>query len=204
MTHPAATSDPTAKDQRAAGPPQRRAAAHAFRPSRTLPAVVTATVLAAAATLTSIETTAALLHHTAGVLPTAWLTRLGHDTRWSDPAALTAAATACLLGVLLITLALTPGRPRVIALTSPDPHTVIGITRSALRRHLAAAATGIDGIAHARVRVGRGHIRVNAASPLRDTRELSQQVHQAVTGRLQALAPLRPLPVRVTVRGRKD
>ncbi|MCW2912847.1 MAG: hypothetical protein JWN52_915 [Actinomycetia bacterium] len=200
----------TAERETAPEPPQRvsraqrRAAARAFRPSRTLPAVVAAGALAAASILTTAEVVAGLIHRRVHLLPVAWLTRFGHDTHWHDPAAIVTAAIACLFGVLLIALALVPGRPRIIALTPRDPHTVIGITRTGLRRHLAAAATEIDGITRARVHLGRRLVRVKAASPLRDARGLSQQVHQAVTGRLDELAPLRRLRVRVTVRRRKD
>lgn len=199
-----------AADGTAPGPPrpvgraERREAARAFRPRRTYPAVVTAGVLAAAAVLITAEVVAGLIGRRAHVLPVSWLTRFGHDTQWHDPAAIATAAIACLLGVLLIALALVPGRPRVIALTSHDPDTVIGITRTGLRRYLAAAATGIDGIARARVSLGRRRVRVKAASPLREARGLPQQVHQAVAGRLEDLAPLRPLRVRVTVRGLRD
>ena len=200
----------TAAHETAPGPPrpvgqaERREAARAFRPRRTYPAVAAAGGLAAAAVLITADVVTGPVDRRVHVLPVAWLTRLGHDTHWDDPAAIATAAIACLLGVLLIALALVPGRPRLIALTSHDPHTVIGITRTGLRRHLAAAATGIDGIARARVSLGRRRVRVKAASPLRDARGLSPQVHQAVTGRLEDLAPLRPLRVRATVRGLKD
>jgi hypothetical protein len=210
--HPAGTSKLTtaAATQTEPGtvpepqPARRREAARAFRPSRTLPAVAVAAALAAAAIAATVQVVAGLIHRTVHLLPVAWLTRLGHDTHWSDPAAQGAAALVFLLGILLIAAAFAPGRSRAIPLTPPDPHTVIGITCAGLRRQLAAAATGIDGIARAHVRVGRRSIRVKALSPLRDTTGLSQQVHQALTGRLQHLAPLRPLRVRVTVRRRKD
>lgn len=200
QTEPGTGPHPDAR----AGREQRREAARAFRPSRTLPAVAVATALAAAAIAAAVQVTGGLTHHAVHLLPVAWLTRLGHTTHWSDPAVQAAAALACLLGILLIAVACTPGRSRAIPLTPPDPHTVIGISRAVLRRHLAAAVTSIDGIARARLRVGRRSIRVKALSPLRDTTGLSQQVHEALTGRLQHLAPLRPLQVRVTVRRRKD
>lgn len=201
QTEPAAAPEPHPAQ---AGRERRRQAARAFRPSRTLPAVAVAAALAAAAIATAVQVTAGLIHHAVHLLPVAWLTQFGHTTHWSDPAAQAAAALVCLLGIVLIAVAFTPGRSRAVPLTPSGPHTVIGITRAGLRRHLAAAATGIDGIARARVRVGRRSIRVKALSPLRDTTGLSQQVHQALTGRLQHLAPLRPLRVRVTVRRRKD
>ncbi len=189
---------------RAGGRALRRAAARAFRPRRVIPAVMVAAVLAAAAILAATEVISTLAGHPAHVLPVAWLARAGRDVHWDDPAALATAAVACALGIVLIAGALVPGRSRMIALDSGDPQTVTGITRAGLRRYLAAAATGVDGIARARVRLGRRRVRVQAASPLRDARGLSGLVEQAVTGRLEQLSPLRPLRVRATVRRRED
>jgi hypothetical protein len=194
------TPEPPRPDARA----QRRAAARAFRPRRVLPAVVVAALLAAAAILAAIEVISTLVNRRVHVLPTGWLARAGRDVHWDDPAALAVAAVACALGIVLIALALIPGRSRMIALTSGDPQTVTGITRAGLRRYLAAATTSVDGIARARVRLGRRRVRVRAASPLRDARGLSGQVEQAVTARLDELAPLRPRRVRVTVRKKED
>jgi Family of unknown function (DUF6286) len=187
-----------------AGRAQRRAAARAFRPRRVLPAVVAAAVLAAASILAATEVISTLVNRPAHVLPVEWLARAGRDVHWDDPAALATAAVACALGIVLIALALAPGRSRMIALTSGDPQTVTGITRAGLRRYLAAAATRVDGIARARVRLGRRRVRVKAASPLRDARGLSGQVEQAVTACLEELAPLRPRRLRVAVRRKED
>jgi Family of unknown function (DUF6286) len=189
---------------RAGGRAQRRAAARAFRPRRMLPAVVAAAVLATAAILTATEVISTLVNRPAQVLPVGWLARAGRDVHWDDPAALATAAVACALGIVLIAVVLAPGRSRMIALTPGDPQTVTGITRTGLRRYLAAAATRVDGIARARVRLSRRRVRVKAASPLRDARGLSGQVEQAVTARLEELAPLQPRRVRVTVRRRED
>ena len=194
----------TLPQPRAGGRALRRAAARAFRPRRVIPAVMVAAVLAAAAILAATEVISTLAGHPAHVLPVAWLARAGRDVHWDDPAALATAAVACALGIVLIAGALVPGRSRMIALDSGDPQTVTGITRAGLRRYLAAAATGVDGIARARVRLGRRRVRVQAASPLRDARGLSGLVEQAVTGRLEQLSPLRPLRVRATVRRRED
>jgi hypothetical protein len=189
---------------RAGGRAPRRAAARAFRPRRVLPAVVAAAVLAGAAILAAIEVISTLADRPVHVLPAGWLARFGRDVHWDDPAALAVAAGACALGIVLIALALAPGRSRMIALASEDAQTVTGITRAGLRRYLTAAATGVDGIARARIRLGRRRVRVRAASPLRDARGLSGQVEQAVNARLEELALLRPRRIRVTVRRKED
>lgn len=204
ITGHATGSQPPPAADRAGRREQRQESARAFRPRRVVPATVAAVLLAAAAILTAIEVVAALLGRQAIVLPVGRLARLGQNTRFDDPLAITAAAVLCVLGLTAIILAVKPGRPRLIALHSPDRQTVIGITRTALRRQLAAAATRIDGIGRARIRVRRRRIRVRATSPLRDPSELAAQMTDTVTVRLQELAPLRPLRVRATVRRRRD
>jgi Family of unknown function (DUF6286) len=196
---PEPVPEPPQVDERA----QRRAAARAFRPSRKVPAAVTAVLLTAAALATAIAAVAAATRGRAQQPPLTWLTPLGR-ARWDDPATLITAAVACLLGLLLLALALTPGRPRLIALASEDPQTVTGITRAGLRRHLATVAVGVDGVSRARVRLGRRRVQVKAATPLRDARELPGQVTQALTTRLEELRPLRPVRVHVNVREREE
>ncbi|GAA0338969.1 DUF6286 domain-containing protein [Actinoallomurus spadix] len=183
----------------------RRGGRRVFRPRRAVPAVLAAAALAAAAFLIAVEVITSLLSHRSGsVLPVPYLAGLGRATRWADPLALAVACLLAVLGLLLILLALWPGRPRVIALAFDDPDVVVGITAAGLRRQLAQAARNVDGVTRARVRLRRGGVRVQAASPLRDPRGLPEQVERAVTGRLRELAPLRPPHVRVTVRNRED
>ncbi len=184
--------------------PHRRAAWRAFRPRRALPATLTAAALAAAAILIAAEVIAALFGRSANVLPVAWLARLGRDTRWDEWPALTAACVAMALGLLLLLLALMPGRLRVIPLHSDDPDVVLGLARQGLRRHAASAAESVDGITHARVRAGRRRVRVRATSPLHDARGLHDAVRDAVAQRVGELEPVRPPRLRVTVRRRED
>ncbi len=66
-----------------------------------------------------------------------------------------------------------PGRFRVVPVDSQDPRSVVAVTRAGLRRYLASAATTVDGIASAKVRVRRA--RVYATSSLRDTAGLAAQ-----------------------------
>jgi len=181
-----------------------RAARRAFRPRRGYPAIVVSAVLAAAAILTAAEIILALLDRAPLLLPMTSLARLGRTTHWDHLTALITAGAVGAVGLLLVALALWPRRPRAVGLASDDPDVVLGISRSGLRRHLAQAVEGVDGIARTKVKIGRRRIRVRAASPLRDTRGLADQVRHAVTDRIDRLAPLRHPTVRVTVRRGKD
>ncbi|MGB6455771.1 MAG: DUF6286 domain-containing protein [Streptosporangiaceae bacterium] len=182
---------------------QRNAAARSFRPRRVLPAVIVATLLAVAGILTATMVISALAGHHQVLFATA-AAQAGRQLRWDDPATLAIAAAAAAIGIILIALGLVPGRGTMVAITSPDPQTVTGITRYGLRRYLAAAATEVDGISRARVKIRTRRVRVKASSPLRDARGLSGQVKAAVTSRLEEMAALRPLHASVTVRRKED
>jgi hypothetical protein len=181
----------------------RKAAARAFRPRRALPAIVVAALLAAATGLIAAYLISKYVGHQVHVLPSA-LFKDGHTLHWDDQRPIVIAAIACALGLLLIGYALLPGRFRVVPVDSQDPLSVVAVTRSGLRRYLAGAATVVDGIASAKVRVRRRRVRVYASSSLRDTEGLAAQVETAVNERISALSPLRPLRVRVTVRKLRD
>lgn len=182
----------------------RPPADRAFRPRRAFPAAVTAAVLGTVAALIAAEVIAALTGGSAGLLPVTWAARFGRGTSWDAPIPLAVASAIMALGLLLLLLALLPGRPRAIGLRCDDPDAVMGITPRGLRRHVARAAESVDGVSRARVRAGRRHVRVRASSPLHDIGGLDEQVRRTVTERIEELAPLRPPRLRVTVRHRRD
>lgn len=177
-----------------------RQAMRAFRPRRVVPAAIVAALLALAAWLTAAEVVSRLFDRPLSVLPVAWLSRQGRQTAWNDPLALTVAAVLVALGLLLLVVALWPGRGRVVPVQSGHADALAVITHRALARHVATSAESVDGVGRARVRVRRGQLRVRADTPLHDPTGLPAQVREAVSAELRRLAPLRPLTVRVTVR----
>lgn len=192
-------------DKPAVGAPHRtRATRRAFRPRRLVPAVVTAALLAIAAFLVMVEVIAALLHRSSAVLPVSWLARLGRTTYWDDPRVLAGAAVVAALGLLLLALALSPGRPRAIPLKCDDPDVLMGVTPPSLRRYAEDAARGVEGITGARAATGHRRVRVRATSPLRHTDGLSDEVRRAVDERFERLALLSPPRLQVTVRSREN
>jgi hypothetical protein len=193
-------ADQHGADQR----PAYRATLRAFRPRRAIPATIVAALLAAAALLTAAEVISRLLDRQLGALPVSWLSRLGRETQWQDPLALIVAGLAAVAGLLLLVLALRPGRARVVPVTSGYGDALTAASYGAVARHTEAAAGGVDGIAGARATVRKDRLRLRVDSPLRDPRGLTEQVQQAVAGRLDQLAPLRPLRLKVAVRHRRD
>ncbi|MEV6985348.1 DUF6286 domain-containing protein [Sphaerisporangium sp. NPDC051017] len=177
---------------------QRRAAARAFRPRRTVPATVTALLLALAALVTLIGAVAAATGANMRTVPWTSFADFGAGPV-DDPAHLAVAGAAVVVGLFLLGLALVPGRTRVVPLASDDPSTVTGITERGLRRHLATVATAVDGVSRARVKLRRRVVHVRAVTPLRDPGDLPGEITEAVGGRLDALRPLKPMRVHVDV-----
>lgn len=203
-TEDLATADTTGPSRSAESDfARRKAAARAFRHRRAPHAIVVSALLAAATGLIAVYLISKYVGHQLHVLPSG-LFQAGHQLHWDDPRSLVASGVACVLGLLLICYAVLPGRLRVVPVDSQHPWSVIAVTRGGLRRHLAGAAAGVDGIASAKVRVRGRRVRVYASSSLRDTEGLAAQVETSVTERISALSPLRPLRVGVTVHKRRD
>nr|WP_246497134.1 DUF6286 domain-containing protein [Sphaerisporangium rubeum] len=111
-----------------------------------------------------------------------------------------ASALAVLLGLVLLGLGVTPGRPRLVPLASDDPLSAVGITKGAARRYMAAVADDVEGVSRARARLGRRRLDVRVTTPLREPGDLRERVTAAVERHLEELAPLRRPKVRVAVR----
>lgn len=184
--------------------PSRRAVRRAFGTHRVITAVITAAALTVAAAIVAAEVIGALVNRPPGVLPVAWLSRLGRETNWDDVLVLAVAAVLAAFGLLLLVLALWPGRLRAIALRSEAADEVLGITPQGMRRYAAQAAESVDGVIRARAKLRRRRLRIRADSPLHDVGELTGQVHQAVAERLDELAPLHRPRLHVTVRHREE
>lgn len=121
-------------------------------------------------------------------------------TRWSQDSVLITAIVLVAVGGLLLVWALLPGRPSRLPLISPDPGLLLGIDRRSARTVLAQAATSVDGVESAQVRLRRRRARVAVRTSLRDPAGLTDGVREAVERRAQHLG-LSPLPaVRTRVR----
>ncbi|GAA3114707.1 DUF6286 domain-containing protein [Streptosporangium carneum] len=179
-----------------------RAAVRAFRPRRVVPATITAALMTVAGALVAAEVISALLGRPLRWIPYDRLLSWASSTTWDDPSVTLGAALITLLGLLLVLLALVPGRPRLIPVRTDDPDLVIGMQPRGFIRALAHAAEQVPGVDHARVRLRGRTAEVTARSPLREPVGLAEAVQQAVTTRIAALAPLKDHPVRVHLRGK--
>ncbi|GAA3753239.1 hypothetical protein HDA32_004492 [Spinactinospora alkalitolerans] len=178
----------------------RRVAVHTFRPYRSWPAFIAGALLMVVAGLAAAEVISALVGSPLRLLPFERAAGYAGGARWSDPTVQVASGVLALIGLVLISLALVPGRGRWTALRTEDPNLVVGLSKSGLRRALAAAACDVDGVRSAHVKVGRSRVKVRAHTELRRDEELPEQVRSAVRQRVAELAPVRELKVRTQVR----
>lgn len=177
-----------------------RAAVRAFRPRRVIPSVITAVLMVALGILVAAEVISALLGRPLRLAPYDRMLGWASTTPWDDPWVMAGAGLAVVLGLLLVLLALIPGRPRLIPVRTGDKDLIIGMQSRGFTRALAHAAEQVHGIDHARVRLRGRTAHVEADSLLRDDTGLADAVRRAVTTRIAALSPVRDYPVRVNLR----
>lgn len=178
----------------------RRAATRAFRPRRVWPASVVAVLIAAITIAIAVLVVSQLAGRS--ITPPGYQALIDRllSTRWDDLAARIAAAVIGVLGLILLWLALRPGRPRAIPLAGTEPDVVLVVTRGGLGRALGAAAADVDAVDKTRVKVRGGHVKVTVTTPLRDPGQLAEHVRAAVAARLDELQPARPPRLVVRVR----
>ncbi|MEO3804375.1 DUF6286 domain-containing protein [Nonomuraea sp. B1E8] len=165
-----------------------RRANRALRPARTVPGAVVAIALTAGMGLTTAELVSGLLGAPLGWVPVNEVVELAGRTTW--PKVSTAALVVAVAGVLMVLLAVVPGTSRLVAVETSDPLIVIGITRSGLRRTLAAAAQQVAGVDKARVRLRRRTIEVTVVTDAESTGAMLRQVGTAVGDRLAGVGTL--------------
>ncbi|MBG0812956.1 DUF6286 domain-containing protein [Planomonospora sp. ID82291] len=179
-----------------------RRAARLLRPSRGPAGAVVA--LAASVVLPALAagTVALLSGSPAAVAVYGGLAAGPGASAWSDPVVLGAALGMVAVGAALVAVAVVPGRPRLVPLETGDPLAVMGLTRSGLRRTLRAAAESVDGVARARVRLGRGGVEILVAAETDGTGRLLRRVGAVVGDRLAGLGAVCGDEVVVRLRGR--
>lgn len=178
----------------------RRMAVRTFRPRRSWAAFLAGAVLVAVAAIAATEVIAALVGSPVRLLPYQQAAAYAEGARWSDPSVRAASAVLAGIGLVLISLALVPGRSRWLPLRTDTPELVVGLSPAALRRALSTAAEEVDGVREARVRVGRRRVTVRVHTDLSDPGALPSQVDTDVRRRLAELDPLRTVKIRTDVR----
>jgi hypothetical protein len=159
------------------------------RTRRRVPATITAVVLLAFCVAVTVFAVQTILGRTTWVsLPAL------SATRWTDPVPVVVAVVVAALGLVLLFVAVWPGKVRIIPLAGPLP---AGAARHTYRGALRAAASTVDGVTDARVRLRRQRVlvRISTQRP-----EVADVVRAAVERRVDAIGPAVRPTVRVRVR----
>ncbi|GIH74861.1 DUF6286 domain-containing protein [Planobispora longispora] len=180
----------------------RRRSVRLLRPDRG-PVGVTVALAVSVTLSASVGTTVGLLTGSPfGLVPYQKLASGIGALSWSDPVMIAVTLLMMAAGVLLVVLAATPGRARLVPLETSDPLMVIGLTRSGLRRTLRDAAESVAGVDRARVRLWTRQVEVVVITDEERTGQLLRQVGAAVGDRLAGVGAMYGGEVVVRLRGR--
>jgi len=170
-------------------------------------AFILALALVVASVIVIIEVIA--FHIKSGPLVLHWTTwyHWANKTHWDQLVVQVWSAILIIIGAVILGLELKPRRVTRLRLRTGEAATDAAVTRGGLAGTLRAAATGVDGISSADVKVRRGRARVAATSAARGraaAEALRQPVTQTVGDRLDELGLHHPphLSVRVNSRSR--
>jgi hypothetical protein len=171
--------------------PVRRRSLRMLRPSRTPAGVLVALTLSAGLSLVAVESAGLLMGSPPFNVGRIAKTLTDFLARpWSDMTVQVCALGLMASGIVLLVLALVPGRPRLVPLETGDPLMVIGLTRAGLRRTLRRVAQDVPGVERAQVRLGSRYIEVTVVTDAERTGHLLRQVGAAVGDRLAGLGAM--------------
>jgi hypothetical protein len=170
-------------------------------------ALILAAALIAASVVVIAEVIGLAAHRSPLLVPWSTWYHWARETRWDAFVVRVWSAILIAVGALVLILELKPRRVTRLPLQSGDDATDAAVTRRGLAGMLRAAATGVDGISSAAVKVRRRRARVTAASAARGrpaATALTEPVTQALRSRLDSLDLRHPprLKVHVVPRGR--
>ncbi|MEU3164277.1 DUF6286 domain-containing protein [Streptosporangium sp. NPDC006930] len=168
----------------------RRRSVRMLRPGRTLAGVPTALTVFAVLAASASVTVGLLMDSPFARVPYRRLVKGVGAWNWSDPAVFAASTLAVAVGLVMLALAALPGRSRLVPLEAGDPHMVIGITRSGLRRTLREAAESVEEVNGARVRLTSRIVEVTVFTDAERTGPVLRRVGAAVGDRLAGLGAM--------------
>ncbi|MGJ6962353.1 DUF6286 domain-containing protein [Streptosporangium sp. G11] len=168
----------------------RRRSVRLLRPDRTPAGVLVALTVSAVLAVSASVTVGLLMESPVARSSYRWLVDGVGAWNWSDPATFAASTLAMAVGLVMLALAALPGRTRLVPLESGDPHMVIGITRSGLRRTLREAAEAVDEVNGARVRLTSRIVEVTVFTDAERTGPVLRRVGAAVGDRLAGLGAM--------------
>lgn len=164
------------------------------RPRRSTPAVLTALVLLAACALVTVVAIQMIIGGPAWVDYRSVATTL-HGMQWNDLGTALAGGVLALAGLLMLLAAILPGAPTVLPLNGDPTGMDSGASRRSLRSTLRVAASSVDGVRTAKLRLGRRKVAVVVRTNRTNTTGLDDAVRAAIEHRLDQINPAnRPIP----------
>ncbi|HWM36672.1 MAG TPA: DUF6286 domain-containing protein [Streptomyces sp.] len=181
------------------GPREAGGRAGRFWSLRRVPAGIVALLLLAAAGLLLYDVAAVR----AGEPAMAWRRTLADElatTAVNDTKILAAASLVTLLGVWLISLAVTPGKRGLLQMRREHAVVRAGLERSAAGLVLRDRAMQVSGVQSVRVAVGRRKVRAHARAHFRDLHEVRGDLDSALGDGIRQLGLARQPGLSVHVR----
>ncbi len=162
--------------------------------------VFLAVVFLAAGIVTVVEIIGAAVGHRGPVvLPYARPGRWLNGQPWTAHWVIAGLIVFVVVGLLLLITAVKPRRPGLLVLHADVDGVTVGAPRRSVARAISRVAGDVDGISGATADLGSRTAAVSAATHLRDTTGLAEQVQEAVTAFLGGLGLERPPQVRVSL-----
>ncbi|MBF6210210.1 hypothetical protein IU433_00210 [Nocardia puris] len=121
-----------------------------------------------------------------------------HGITWNEVPVLIAGIAAVVVGLLLLAVAVLPGRALLLPLAE-EQGLRGGVTRSGLRTALQETATGMDGVRKARIKVKRKGVKVSAHTDRAQSEGMADAVCDLLTRRVQEIGPQPVRRVRASV-----
>ncbi len=165
-------------------------------------AVLFAVALTAVGVLVPVEVVRAALGMRHWLLPWENVTADLSKNSWQAGPVRAVLIGIAVVGLLLLFAQLKPRRPSALPLSPLTAGVHASTTRRSLRPALQRAASEVDGVSDAQVKVGRRKVKVTARAHLRATGGLKEQVSEHVSGRLDSLGLVKA--PRVAVRVQKE
>ena len=174
------------------------------RPRRSIPATVVALVILAVCVLVVVAVVQSLIGQTP-FLSLSQLLEVSSGQTWSSAGTVTAAIVLAVLGLVLLALALRPGKPTVLPLRQlvddeGSPGAVAGVRRNTLVKDLAAAAGSVAGVTSAEVAARRGRVTATVQVAAADPASVPGEVRARLEQRLAEIGPATRPAVRVRAR----
>ena len=149
--------------------------------------------------LVAVEFVLAQLGRPALLIPwSAWASWLGGQT-WDTTTVRLILAGLVVVGLVLLILALRPGKPRRLALPGTGRNLRMSIARRALQQNLADTASRASGVASASAKARRRTVTINATTANPNTTEVKEAATAAVNQRLNQLGLAGRLHSRVRI-----